>query len=275
MISLRELALLEEGRLVRSISEVASEARLLPQEAGGGLFARGEPGTWCNVGVGLGLAGPVSEKTVDELIEWHASIGVEPRAEVTPFAHPTLVRAMADRSFVVRLFENVFYREIPRDEDFAAIHSLPRGIDIAPVDPADEATVHECGYLIAAAFAGDTKPMTASVDLAKTCIRHARTVTLGAFHEGRVVSAGSVELLGDISALFGLCVHPDFRRRGIQQALIAARLRLAADRGARVATISARPGVATEGNARRMGFQVAYTKVIMARPGKGLAPVVD
>ncbi len=275
MITLRDLALLEEGRLVRAISEVALEARLLPPEAGGGLLARGTPGTWANVGVGLGLAGPVPEAVVDELIEWHASIGAEPRVELIPFADPSLVRALAARGFVVRLFENVFFRQLsPRDE-FHTIHQLPAGITIATIDPADDAMVHESAYVIAAAFAGDREPLPASLDLAKICIRHPRSVTLAAFSDGRVIGAGSVELLGETSALFGLSVHADYRRRGVQQALIAARLRLAAGRGARVATISARPGVSTEGNARRMGFQVAYTKPVVVRPGKGLAPVVD
>ncbi len=72
------------------------------------------------------------------------------------------------------------------------------------------------------------------------------------------------------AALFALAVLPAYRRRGVQQALIAARLRAAAEAGATVVTISALPGVATERNARRMGFQVAYTKVVLVRPGAGL-----
>jgi GNAT superfamily N-acetyltransferase len=70
--------------------------------------------------------------------------------------------------------------------------------------------------------------------------------------------------------LFGLAVHADFRRRGIQQALIAARLEFARERGCRIATIGSRPGAGTERNVRRFGFQVAYTKAIVAQPGPGL-----
>ena len=77
-----------------------------------------------------------------------------------------------------------------------------------------------------------------------------------------------------IVALFGLAVVPEYRRRGVQQALIAERLRLARDAGARVATIGSRPGHSTERNVRRMGFQTAYTKVSLVRPGAGLRPVI-
>jgi GNAT superfamily N-acetyltransferase len=65
-------------------------------------------------------------------------------------------------------------------------------------------------------------------------------------------------------------VLPEFRRRGIQQALIAARLNYAAARGARLATIGSKPGAGTERNVRRMGFATAYTKPVMVRPGPGL-----
>jgi hypothetical protein len=42
-------------------------------------------------------------------------------------------------------------------------------------------------------------------------------------------------------------------------------------RGCILATISSRPGIPTERNALRLGFTMAYTKVILVRPGPGLA----
>lgn len=49
-------------------------------------------------------------------------------------------------------------------------------------------------------------------------------------------------------------------------------MRLARAEGAQLATIASVPWVATERNAARAGFQVAYTKVVLHRPGAGLAP---
>ena len=56
----------------------------------------------------------------------------------------------------------------------------------------------------------------------------------------------------------------------VQAALIARRLEHARDQGCELVTIGSRPGIATERNAARLGFYVAYTKVIMAMPGEGL-----
>ena len=50
--------------------------------------------------------------------------------------------------------------------------------------------------------------------------------------------------------------------------------RKAAARGATLAVIHTSPGIATERNARRLGFVMAYTKVVMTMPREGLASSV-
>jgi len=59
----------------------------------------------------------------------------------------------------------------------------------------------------------------------------------------RVDAANEQEVreYAEVCALFGLSLLPEFRRRGIQQALIAARLNSASVRGARLATMAQSP----------------------------------
>jgi GNAT superfamily N-acetyltransferase len=276
MLTIRELALLEEARLVRAIAEVAPEHVTLPPERGGGVWARSDPGAWANIAVGMGLAGPVPDETIDEMIAWFTSRRIEPRVELCPFADPTLISALADRGFVIRLFENVFFRELaPGDDPAGPGARPPHGVSIGILDPADPDAVRTLARTVASTFAADQDPGPAALALTESCLRHRRTFTVTASRGARLVGAGSIEIAGSAAALFGAGVVPDFRRRGIQQALIAARLRLAQERGVRLATISSRPGVATERNARRAGFQVAYTKPIVVRPGIGLVPNSD
>lgn len=75
---------------------------------------------------------------------------------------------------------------------------------------------------------------------------------------------------GRVVAMFGASVLPTFRNRGVQQALIAARLNHGIEHGATMSSIGSKPGIPTERNARRMGFQLAYTKVHVVKPGPGL-----
>jgi GNAT superfamily N-acetyltransferase len=107
---------------------------------------------------------------------------------------------------------------------------------------------------------------------AQGCLALPATLTYAATLDGQLVAAGSVHLGDRSAALMGVSTLPAFRRRGIQQALIARRL--AAARGCILATISSKPGIPTERNAMRLGFTMAYTKVIVVRPGPGLAASV-
>jgi hypothetical protein len=56
----------------------------------------------------------------------------------------------------------------------------------------------------------------------------------------------------------------------VQLALLVHRLERARALGCPLAVIGSKPGVATERNAARMGFRVAYTKVILRKPEQGL-----
>jgi predicted N-acetyltransferase YhbS len=268
MIDLLQVAKLEEARLAMGMATVAVEKRALA----GGMLARGEPGTWLNAATGMGMNGPVSEAEIDELIAWYESTGVEPRIEVCPFADESLVKGLSARGFVVKQFENVFFRE---GGEVVPPSPLGEGIVIGLLSPTDEKAVWEFAAAVARGFTKDGhEPEAVDVSLMARVVTRPAVLAFAARAEGRIVGGGAMEVPKvdgpKAAALFALAVLPAYRRRGVQQALIAARLRAAAEAGATVVTISALPGVATERNARRMGFQVAYTKVVLVRPGAGL-----
>ena len=61
--------------------------------------------------------------------------------------------------------------------------------------------------------------------------------------------------------LAGASTIPDARGRGAQNALLAERLRYAAEHGCDVAMMGALPGSGSQRNAERNGFRVAYTRI--------------
>jgi GNAT superfamily N-acetyltransferase len=173
----------------------------------------------------------------------------------------------------------VFFREYAAaDRDLCGASTpspLAAGIEVGRLDPADEKGVWEYAAAVARGFVADgSEPEAADVSLTARVVRTQHVSAYAARAEGRIVGGGAIEVPpgggAKATALFALSVLPAYRRKGVQQALIAARLRAGAEAGGTVATISALPGVATERNARRMGFQVAYTKAVMVRPGEGL-----
>lgn len=270
-MDLIDLARLDERRQARGLAIVADESRPFA----GGVAGRGTPGSWVNNAVGMGLDSEVEAAELDDLIEWYGAVGAEPRLEVSPFVHESLLRLLEERRFVIRAFENVFYRELDPGTPVGTVHAPPTGLTVEIVDRHDAKAIREAAAVaMSGFFPPGTGPQESDFAVAERGMRHERTVTVVARLDGQAVGAGSMEVAGEVCALFGLSVLEPYRRQGVQQALIAARLNEAARQGARIATISSRPGVATERNVRRMGFQLGYTKPVLVQPGPGRTPVL-
>lgn len=272
-MDLIDIARIEEARQVRGVGEIADQSRPF----GGGIATRSEPGSWLNNCVGMGLNGPVPRDEIESIVRWYTEAGIEPRMEVAPFVDAAFLKDCAALGLVARSFESVLFREIDgRGGRVMPIFEPPPDLRIGRIDPADSAMVRRYAEVVAANFfPPGTSPTENDLEVSMRCVRHPRTVALGAFIGDRLIGGGACEITPEVAALFGLSVNAEFRRRGIQQALIAARLNLALDRGVRLATIGSRPGMPTERNVRRMGFQMAYMKVVLAKSGPGLTPMVE
>ena len=84
--------------------------------------------------------------------------------------------------------------------------------------------------------------------------------------DGQIAATGALILHEGVGLLAGASTMPDARRRGVQAALLAARLRHAADHGCDLAMMGAQPGSASQRNAERNGFRIAYTRIKWRKP---------
>ena len=84
--------------------------------------------------------------------------------------------------------------------------------------------------------------------------------------EGAPVAAAMLAVHGGVALLAGASTVPAWRGRGAQAALLRARLRHAAALGCDVAMMGAAPGSASQRNAERVGFRIAYTRIKWGRP---------
>lgn len=268
------IAKLEESRLAIGLSEISDHVLRIKS---GGIACRALPGWWNNTAAGIGMSGPVEREEIEELARWYEGAGIEPRIEGCPLADPSLFKHCEDLNFRVRGFDNVLYRELSRTDRARPAQAADPTISIRIVNKDDDAEVRAYSRLSMAGFSPpDFVPPESDFDLWARVVKHPRTVSfIGSVRDSagtHDAAAGAIEVHEEIACLFGLSTLAPFRKRGLQQSLIAARLNLAADRGVRVATIGSRPGAGTERNVRRMGFQTAYTKVFLTRAGPGLAP---
>ena len=86
-----------------------------------------------------------------------------------------------------------------------------------------------------------------------------------AFVEDQPAGGGMLGIVDGVALLSGDGVIPRFRGRGLQKALIWARLAFAQERGCDVACAGTAPGTASQRSYETCGFHVAYPKVEMAR----------
>jgi GNAT superfamily N-acetyltransferase len=269
MMDSAQIGALEERRQAQMLASVAP----LVRRFAGGVMGFHEIGSWQNQASGAGLDGPVTDDDIDAMVEFYVSRGVEPRVELSPFAHPTLIEGLAARRFVVREFEHVLARELPAGEDLQARlpFGRPAGLELEIVDKSDAAAIEAAVTATMRGFYPDGEPPQAMLDACRSTLLLDGTLTFLARVDGELAAAGSLSCGSQVASLMGVSTATAFRRRGIQQALIVARLAAARERGCVLVTIGSRPGMPTERNAMRLGFRVAYTKVIVAQPGEGLA----
>jgi GNAT superfamily N-acetyltransferase len=273
---MKDLGFVEIARLLerkQGSSLVGLTRETVPLAEGWMIFdGQGSP---LNKTCGIGLGRPLTEAELDGIITFFTERGVEPIVELCPFVPPGLIQALGQRGFVLREFVNALVRDLQGGREPRAMmpSGWPPGITVERVDPADAAAVREYAEVSASGFLPEGMAVPEVFLQFSTKAASMPGYDLYVAREGRtLVGAGGCESGEGVTLLFGTSVKPAWRRRGIQQALIAARLERGKERGSRLAVINSGPGIPTERNATRLGFGMAYTRAVLVKPGAGLTP---
>lgn len=91
------------------------------------------------------------------------------------------------------------------------------------------------------------------------------THRLSAQVDGQAAGVAALSVCGGVAAFYSAATLPEWRRRGVQTALLAARLHLAARLGADLASVFVTPGSGSERNVRRAGFGMAGARLTFTR----------
>jgi ribosomal protein S18 acetylase RimI-like enzyme len=243
-------------RLALVMREVASESA----PVGEGCMACDGPDSWANYAVGLGVTRPPTNAELDALVAFYERRGFPAALQVTPYQDPALLAGLALRGFVVDEVETVLVRPLT---DLPPLDA-PAGVTFRRINPRDEVDVEAWVQAQADGFSEGRRSEGAD-RISRVVARHGRSRKYLVELEGRVVGAGGLEEYEGSSVLIAGCVHPDFRRRGLQRALIRFRLHEAAAVST-YALVGSLAGGPTERNARREGFATAYAQLGFVRP---------
>lgn len=260
-----EIARINEARQAQALGELAHES--VPLAGGFLAYSPGVP--WINHAVGVALGTPLTSNDLDTLEAFYRERGVQPKLEFTVFAPEDTLALLAERGYYVEHFETVLALEI--EPGFDATARLPDGrpevLEIRRTNPGDMAACRVQSSLVGSFFHEGPLPEEMIV-MGVRAIQHPRSVAFMAFIDGEPVAGCGMEIFeaagAKVCSLWGTGVLEPYRRRGIQQTLIAHRLVYASKQGCRLAIIESKPGIPTERNAARLGFTLAYTRVCMA-----------
>jgi GNAT superfamily N-acetyltransferase len=216
-------------------------------------------GSPVNEARGMGMDGPVSIDEIEVMERVFLGRGVRAKVTVCPLADPSLLEGLGARGYRASEFEDVFYRPMDAAERFPG---PSEGISVSWVGP-DDWAVHS--KTMARGFTAPEEPSPAMVDTCGVSAKVEGMVLLLARVDGEPVGAASMLIREGMAMLCGASTLPRYRNRGIQTALLQARLAHALKSGCEIAQFGAHPGSASHRNAERLGFRVAYTKLALVR----------
>ncbi|MEF3063479.1 GNAT family N-acetyltransferase [Pandoraea apista] len=234
----------------------------------GGIAAFTDPafGRKLNHVTGLGMGVAVSDEAIEQLEAQYYARALDVEIDVCPHATPSTLAVLSARGYVVNAFSNTYVREL-RDDDVEILP--PDGIEIATGRSVAANTFVSHSV---AGFEMQAKPRPRALLEALALIAAARTDTtrFAATLDGHIAGTAGMSVIaspmGKIAHLYIASTHPAYRGRGIQLALIRARLSAAREAGCTLASITARAQNVSARNTERAGFRLAYTKATFMKP---------
>lgn len=243
----------------------ASDARVVEIAGGVAAFTERLFGRKLNHVTGLGLHGEVDPGALARLESAYAAQGLGTEIDLCPHAAPGLLPLLAERGYRVNAFSNTYARTLDDVVD-------RRGdIEILAGQDADAAFVEAsvAGFTLQA----ENRPRDLLDALARIALARDDTALFVARVDGRIAGSAGLSVtetpLGLVGELYIASTLPEFRGRGVQAALLQARLVAAKAAGCALAVVMARPANTSARNTERAGFRLAFTKATFARPVAG------
>lgn len=189
---------------------------------------------------------------LDAIEEFFKTRGSDVYHEISPLAGVDLFTTLAKRGYCQTELSNVMFRSL---EPLPKTASVDPRIRVREVDMAEADLYAE---ICARGWSESPEIRSFVGDMARITVEQSHALV--AEIDGAPVATGALFVRDGVALFAGASTVPESRRQGAQLALLDARLRLAASEGCDLATMCALPGSASQRNAERHGFRVAYTR---------------
>jgi GNAT superfamily N-acetyltransferase len=248
---------LERAEAMANAAYIESRAKLAPAvmpewiDVSGTYAMFDTPDSPVTQTFGLGMFGEVTAADLNRLEAFFASHAAPVYHEISPLADPSVWPLIADRRYTPFEFTSVLYLDLRNAR--TPEPSNPNGVQVRAA-ALDE---REAWARTAAAGWGQSPVLG---DFMQTVFNTQGVTPFIAEKDGNPIATGALNMQNGVALLAGASTIPEARQQGAQRALLAARLQYAAEAGCEIAAMGAQPGSASQRNAERSGFRIAYTR---------------
>jgi len=204
---------------------------------------------------GLGMLHPVTAENLNTIEHFFQDRGAEVFHEVSPLADPTAVALLNERGYQPIEFTTILFRPISRDVTLPASPNEKVKVRLRA-----EGEEEIWSNIALQGWSEFEEVIDFMRDMGKV---QGASESLGFMAElnNQPIATGMMSINEGVALLAGASTIPEARRQGAQNALLEGRLRYAAEQGCDIAMMAALPGSASQRNAERNGFRIAYTRI--------------
>lgn len=260
-----------EAELMAEVSQVAHRRGAAPAgfviHVAGGVATFAEQDSPYNKVAGLGFRGVPSEAALDEVERAFAACGAPVQVELANLADPAIAALLTQRGYQLVSFENVLGRPLGGVPPLAT----PPGIEVRP--SYDDELDAWLDVVLEGVAHPDTEGVPSHEAFPRDVVERAERdyfATAGvkryiALLDGVFAGGGSMRMSRGVAQLTGAATAPPYRRRGVQTALLSARLADATSAGCDIAVVTTQPGSRSQQNAQHRCFELLYTRAILLK----------
>jgi GNAT superfamily N-acetyltransferase len=209
---------------------------------------------------GVGFDRPFTAHDLDRIEQFYSAHKAPSQVDLTPLHEPAVFELFKERGYSIAELNNVLYRKLDANEKF------PPPPDHCKIRRSDPEEADTTGAIVESAFFPDGAPEGFRGLIAPLYqMESARAFVASVDDQPVACGTGIVISEHRVFALCGAGTLAPYRGRGLQTALLRARMAAAVAAGCEYAVVVTQGGSASQRNVERLGFQVAYSKVTVIK----------
>jgi hypothetical protein len=246
----------------RTFQKTRPEIGAAEEEICGGHMVFAGLGSPIGRATGVGLDRPFTAADLDRVEAFYRAHKAPSQVDLCPLHEPAVFELFKERGYAIAELNNVLYRKLGA-QDEEKFPPAPADCEIRRSRP-EEADA--AGAIVERAFFPDGAPEPFQ-GLIAPFYQMERALAFVASVDGKLVACGTGLVIPEhrVFALCGAGTLGEFRGRGLQTALLCARMAAAVAAGCEYAVVVTQGGSTSQRNAERLGFRVAYSKVTVIK----------